>query len=133
MTEVQTLEAQRRSILQTLESIRSMRRGTIAEQYLEVPRQGQSSPVRRGPYYVLARWENGKTVSQRLRTPEALAQARRDVANHERFVALCKEYERATEALGALERERAGSDEALKKGLRSRSKPPRKSGGSWRR
>lgn len=126
MTNVQTLEAQRRSILQALESIRSMRRGTIAEQYLEVQRKGRSSPVRRGPYYVLARWENGKTISQRLRTPEALAQARQDVANHDRFVALCKEYERVTEALGALERQGALSDEALKRGLRSRSKPPRK-------
>lgn len=126
MTDVQTLEAQRRSILQALESIRSMRRGTIAEQYLEVPRKGRSSPVRRGPYYVLARWENGKTVSQRLRTPEALAQARQDVANYERFVAFCKDYERATEELGALERQGAASDEALKKGLKSRSKPQRK-------
>jgi len=125
MTEIQTLEARRRSILQAVESIRSMRRGTIAEQYLEGKRKGRSLPTRRGPYYVLARWENGKTVSQRLRTPEALAEARQDVANHEHFVALCKDYEQATEALGVLERQGAASDEALKKGLKSRSKPRR--------
>lgn len=115
MTAIQTLETRRRNILQSLEAIRSMKRGTIAEQYLPAKRKGEQGPKRHGPYYVLARWEEGKTVSQRLRTPEALAQARQDVANHERFVALCKEYECATEELGALEREHSASEEALKK------------------
>jgi hypothetical protein len=109
-----------------MENIRSMMRGTITEQYLSVQHKGQPSPTPSGPYYVFARWENGKTVSRRLRTPGALAQARQDVANHERFVALCREYEDATQELTVLEREQIASDEAVKKGLTPQRRPTRK-------
>ena len=107
-----------------IRAIRSMKRGTINEQYMKVPHKGKEQPVLRGPYYVFSRREGGKTVSERLTSPAALASAKADVAAHKRFVALCKEYEILTEKLGTIERNSV--DQAEKKQRRSPSKRKRK-------
>jgi hypothetical protein len=117
------IESRRDVVLQQMRSIRSMKRGTINEQYLKVPQKG-SKPALRGPYYVLSRREGNKTVSERLSTTMQLEQAKTDVAAHRRFVELCKEFEALTERLGALLRQAEGSEE--KKRLRPRSKPTKK-------
>jgi hypothetical protein len=51
-----------------------------------------------------------------------VAAARREVAAYKEFERLCEAYVRATEALGAWERDAADSDEALKKTPKSRSR-----------
>ena len=104
MKSIRDLEARRDAILTEMGSIRAMRRGTINRQFLKVPQKGKEEPARRGPYYVLSRREGEKTVSRRLRSAEELQQAREDVAQYKRFVALCKEFERVTEKLCELER-----------------------------
>ena len=103
MDAFQELEARRLVLLEEFRSFRSMRRGTINEQFFDVRLKGQSKTVRRGPYYVLSRREGDKTVSRRLTTPEALAQARKDTEAHKRFHALCREFEEVIEKLGALD------------------------------
>jgi hypothetical protein len=113
MDTVRQLEQRREQILEQLRQIRSLRRGTINEQYLKVPHKGQAQPVLRGPYYVLSRCLGGKTVSQRLTSPQQVEQARADVTAYHRFVALCREYEQVTEQLG--QAERAGSGQGQKK------------------
>ena len=118
------LDNQREALLQQMRSIRSMKRGTINEQYLKVPQKG-SKPALRGPYYVLSRREGNKTVSERLSTPTQLEQAKSDVAAHKRFTELCKEFEILTERMGALQR-KADDSEWKKKRLRLRSKPTEK-------
>ena len=105
MDPVPELVARREAILEQMRAIRSMRRGTINEQYLKVSHQGAKTPVLRGPYYVLSRREGEKTVSQRLTSSAALEQAKSDVAAHKRFLVLCREFERLTERLGQLERQ----------------------------
>ena len=124
MDAITEIEERREIILKEIRAIRSMKRGTINEQYLKVPRKGKDEPALRGPYYVLSRREGGKTVSQRLSSPEALASARADVEAHKRFVTLCKEYEILTEKLGDLEKSGISPEE--KKRLKSRSKRKRK-------
>jgi hypothetical protein len=108
MDTAEQVEQRREALLRQMGAIRSMQRGTINEQYLRVPRKGRVEAGRCGPYYVLSRSEGGKTVSRRLTTPQQVAQARADVAAHQRFAELCREYERLTERLGQLER--AGAD-----------------------
>jgi hypothetical protein len=110
MDTVRQIEQRREVVLRELGAMRSMRRGTINEQFLRVPHKGKAAAGRCGPYYVLSRAEGGKTVSRRLTSPQQVAQARTDVAAYQRFVALCQEYERLTEQLGQLECAEADAD-----------------------
>ena len=124
MNTVKEIEKKRNAILTEMRSIRSMKRGTINEQFLKVTRKATHEHVFCGPYYVLSRNEGGKTVSVRLTSPESLQQAQSDVAAYLRFKELCKEYEILTEKLGELER--SCDDETEKKTQKSRSKRMRK-------
>lgn len=98
------IEARRNAILEEMRSIRSLRRGTINEQHFKVALKGKRGTVLRGPDYVLSRWEGDRTVSKRLTTSAELEQARREVTEHRRFLALCQEFEGLTERFGELER-----------------------------
>ena len=104
METVQQLEARRDTILEEMRSIRSMRRGTINEQYFKTRLKGRKGMVHQGPYYGLSRREGEKTVSRRLRSAAELEQAQKDVAEYKRFLGLCQEFERLTARLGELER-----------------------------
>ena len=117
MIYVKDLESRREAILEEMRAIRSMKRGTINEQFLKVPHKGRKEPVLRGPYYMFTRREGGRTVGKRLTTPAELAQVRADLAAHKRFIALCKEFGELTEKLGELER--LGKDDDQKKKRRS--------------
>jgi hypothetical protein len=111
MNTIRELEARRSAILEEMRSMRSMKRGTINEQFLKVRLKGKEQPVLRGPYYVLSRREGNKTVSKRLSSPTQLQEANKDVEVHKRFVALCKEFELLSERLGELERQVQGGPE----------------------
>jgi hypothetical protein len=120
METVQELEARRNAILEEMRSIRSMRRGTINEQHFKTHLKGRRGMVLQGPYYVLSRREEEKTVSKRLRSPAELERARKDVAEYKRFMGLCQQFERLTARLGELERGPQDLEQE-KKGLRSPS------------
>jgi hypothetical protein len=115
MDTVQQLEARRNAILEEMHSIRSMRRGTINEQYFKTRLKGRKGIVHQGPYYVLSRREGEKTLSRRLRSVAELEQAQRDVAEYKRFLGLCQEFERLTARLGELERSEQGFEEEKKR------------------
>jgi len=114
MDTVQELERRRNEVMKQMLAIRSMRRGTVNEQYLKVRHKGQSEPGRCGPYYVLSRKQAGRTISQRLPAAQ-VEQARNDVAAYRRFVALCQEFERLTEQLGQVERAGGGQGQEKKR------------------
>ena len=115
MDTVQQLEAQRNAILEEIRSIRSMRRGTVNEQYFKTRLKGRKGIVHQGPYYVLSRREGQKTVSSRLRSEAQLQQARKDVTEYKRFLGLCQEFERVTARLGELERSEHGLEQEKKR------------------
>jgi len=115
MDTVQQLEARRNAILEEMRSIRSMKRGTINEQYFKIRLKGKKEMVSQGPYYVLSRREGDKTVSRRLRSAAELEQARKEGVEYKRFFGLCQEFERLTVRLGELEREEGGLEQEKKR------------------
>jgi hypothetical protein len=124
--DIRTIEAKRRAVLNQMLELRSMRPGSVSEQYMAKKGKGAKRGERSGPYYVWCRYVDGRYLSQRLRSPEEVAQAYVDVDNRKRFETLCNEFEELTERLGELERQRAASNEAVKKGLKPRRNAPRK-------
>ena len=123
------LERQRTEILERIGRIRTMRRGTVSAQFLKVPQKGQPEPAERGPYYLWQYWEKGRPIRKRLRSAAEVAAARKEAAAHKEFEELCGHYVRVAEQLGELEREAAASQEAVNRGLKSRSSKARKSSG----
>ena len=117
----QELEDKRRQVVNKMMAIRSMKRGTLNEQYVPRVLQGRATGELRGPYYVLSRHEKAGTVSSRVRG-EQVQETRADLARFKEFEALCEEFAELTERLGELERRQAASNEAVKKGLKSRSR-----------
>jgi len=125
---VAELEARRQRLAEQMLAIRAVQPGKISEQFLKVPHKGKSEPVKRGPYYVLTWWENGRTRSRRIK-PEDLERTREEVANYARLKALCQEFEQITQALGEAERRQSDSEEALKKGVKPQPKRAKRPGG----
>ena len=125
---VSKLQARREEVVQELLAIRSLEAGALSEQYYTRPGPPGKPQVKQGPYYVLSRWVAGRNRSRRVKGGE-VAQVRRDLANHERFTALCYELEELTRQLGVQQREADASEEALKKGRKSRSSKTVKSRG----
>ena len=115
MDTVQQLESRRNAVLEEMRSIRSMRRGTVNEQYFKTRLKGRKGIVLQGPYYVLSRREGDKTVSKRLRSVGELEQAQKDVAEYKRFLGLCQEFERLTARLGELEGTEQGLEQEKKR------------------
>jgi hypothetical protein len=114
MDTISRIELRRQDILEEVRAMRSMERATLNEQMLPVKHKGEEEPVLRGPYYVLVRWEDGKSRSRRVPADE-VEQVRLDVANHQRFRDLCREYAELTEDLGRLEREAGAAEQDVKK------------------
>ena len=125
MNDKPTLEARRQQILDAMRDIRSLRRGSIASQYLKVPQKGQAQPALRGPYWTHTWKEGKKTVGRRVSAAEA-EQLKQEVEAHHRFTALCKEFENLTERLGELERAEAQDVAVKKKRRKSPSRRTRK-------
>jgi hypothetical protein len=115
MDTIRQLEARRNAVLEEMRSIRSMRRGTINEQYFKTRLKGKRGIVHQGPYYVLSKREGEKTVSKRLRSVAELQQTQKDVVEYKRFLGLCQEFERLTSRLGELERADQGLEQEKKR------------------
>lgn len=123
----QDLELRRQEILKKMGELRTMRRGTISEQFLSVAHKGQAEPVRRGPYYLWQYWDRGIPKRQRLHAGAEVEFARKEVAAYKEFELLCEEYVSVAEALAQEERNASVSEQSLKKGLKSRSNATGKS------
>ena len=122
MDEIGKIEVRRREILKEMGEIRSMRKGSVTEQFLRVPQKGKE-PAKRGPYYTYTKKEKAKTVGRRLKAKE-VERFKDDVAAFHRFHGLCQEYAELTERLGDIEGTIGEGEE--KKMLRSPSKKTRR-------
>lgn len=80
---------QRQSILQQMQSIDRLRRGTLSKQFFKS--RPPAAAAGRGPYYVLQGFFHGKKFSQRIPQDQA-AQVEQDVENYRRFQTLAEDY-----------------------------------------
>lgn len=102
MEKIRRLEERREQLIEEIREIRTMRKGSVTEQYLKVEKKGQKEPVIRGPYFLYTRKIKGKTVGQRLKKAE-VERYRLEVEAYHRFQRLCDEYAQITEKLGDIE------------------------------
>lgn len=111
-----TLRQQQQALLQQLQAIDRLRRGSLSEQFFKSP--GRPA-TRRGPYYVLQGFFRGKKFSARVPQDQA-AQVRQDVDNYRRFQTLAEDYVTVSDQLTRLQDQRPDS----KKNSSPRRSPP---------
>ena len=96
---------QKRSLLgEELLTIDRMRRGTLSEQFFE----SSSGGPKRGPYYVLQSFLQGKKCSQRIPANQA-PDIREHVENYRRFQTLVGQYVSLSDEITCLESAGGGS------------------------
>lgn len=126
MNTTEQLQQQRNLLVQQMLEITCARKGTISEQYVRAQKDGKPTEKLLGPYWVLTTKKKGKTVSERLTTEQVVERTREEIGNHKRLSELFHQFEELTERMGTLLWESSVSEEALKKGLKSKSKKTRK-------
>lgn len=99
-TALPELRRQREQILQEIQKIDRLRRGTLSEQFFLKKREGKT--IRQGPYYVLQCYLKGSKCSERIPADEA-QQAKTDVANYQRFQELAEQFVQITDQITRLE------------------------------
>ncbi len=121
------LEQRREQIIQQIEAIDRLRRGSLSRQFFKKPRT--RSKAKQGPYYVLQGYIQGQKFSERV--PAEQAQEMEPlVANYKRFEELAEEFVTVTDQITRLNQ---GTPET-KKNSRRRSgrnasgRPTRSSG-----
>lgn len=122
-----TMEARRRTVLEQVEAIRSLRKGTLSEQWVPVVRDGKKTKKVRGPYFVWTSKAGKKTVSERIKGKQEQQWAQQDALNYQRFKELCAELEDLTHQLGLLERQAQEEAGTIKKRRKSPSSKAKKS------
>ena len=93
------LEQRRDQILQQMQAIDRLRRGSLSRQFFKKTRSG--SKARQGPYYVLQGYIGGKKFSQRIPAEQA-PQIEPLVANYKRFEELAEEFVAVTDQITRL-------------------------------
>lgn len=109
MNSIEELEYRKNELITQIQDLETMRRGTISEQYLKVPRKNLE-PSLRGPYYVFAKNLKGKTISSRINNFEELELLRKDVENYKKFNNLSKEFVSVMEAITDIKRSESTAD-----------------------
>src|SRR5271169_6751103 len=93
------LEQRREQILQQIDSIDRLRRGSLSRQFFKKPRS--DSKAQQGPYYVLQGYIQGEKFSQRVAAQQA-PQIEPLVTNYKRFVQLAEEFVSVTDQITRL-------------------------------
>lgn len=91
---------QREEVLEKIQAIDRLRRGTLSEQFFTKKREGKT--VRQGPYYVLQCYLKGCKCSERIAVAHA-EQVRSDVANYQLFQELAEQFVTLTDQITRLE------------------------------
>lgn len=97
---IQALRAQRDAVLQRMQQIDHLRRGSLSRQFLKSRREGKI--VESGPYFVLQCFFKGKKCSARIPAADA-EQVEKHVENFRLFNALAEEFVTLSDQITQLE------------------------------
>jgi hypothetical protein len=106
------LEQRREQILEQIQAIDRLRRGSLSRQFFKKPRA--ASKTQQGPYYVLQGYIQGQKFSERVPAQQA-QQIEPLVANYKRFEKLAEEFVSVTDQITRLSQ---GAPEAKKNSRR---------------
>ena len=115
-TSLSQLEKRREHILQQIQAIDRLRRGSLSRQFFKKTRA--DSPTHQGPYYVLQGYVQGQKFSERVPAQQA-QQIEPLVANYKRFEELAEEFVTVTDQITRLSQ---GAPEAKKNSRRRSAK-----------
>ena len=101
MRQQEALQARRQLVLQQIEQIEQMRRGSLTEQFVEAVK-ADGSRSRRGPYPLYTYKDKNRTVSRRVSDPQVLPLYRDQIQAFRRFQELTAELTRLGEELSDL-------------------------------
>jgi len=91
MPELHNLSARRREIVEEIDTIKSMRKGTLSTRHNKVTNKNSEETLN-GPYYVLTKKGAGnKTISEPIPATDA-PRVQEEVDNYKRFRQLSAEY-----------------------------------------
>jgi hypothetical protein len=116
------LQERREQILQQIQAIDRLRRGSLSRQFFRKRRAHSKTP--QGPYYVLQGYVQGQKFSQRVPAEQA-TQIEPLVANYKRFEELAEEFVTVTDQLTRLSQESpdAKKNSKSKSGRNASGKP----------
>ena len=111
---------QQETLLKRMSELHVMRAGTVTKQDYPKRRARKAGRGATGPYFTWQGYRDGVRFAQRVSGQRARVLQHQIDARKE-FEGLCKEYIRLGEALAERQERATASEEALKKGLNSRS------------
>ena len=125
-SQMESLVQKRAGVLQEMQSIDRLRRGSLSQQFFASPKGRPKT--KRGPYYVLQGFFRGKKFSQRIPAGQA-PQVQEQVRNYQRFQALAEEYVTLSDQITQLEtpRDPSKKNSSPKKSNTDGSRKPRAS------
>jgi len=99
-SQIESLLQKRAAVLQEMQTIDRLRRGSLSKQFFSSPKGQRKS--KRGPYYLLQGFFHGKKFSQRVHVDQA-AQIQQQVQNYQRFQKLAEDYITLSDQITQLE------------------------------
>jgi hypothetical protein len=99
---IETLLKQRILILEQMQTIDRLRRGSLSRQFFKA--HPKDSTPARGPYFVLQGFFHGQKFSERVPADQA-SQVQEQVANYRRFQTLAEEFVTVCDQITRLERQ----------------------------
>ena len=118
-TNLDALVQKRQALLQQMQSIDRLRRGSLSKQFFKSDPPG---PAACGPYYVLQNFFHGKKFSQRIPQDQAV-QVQQDVENYRRFQTMAEDFVTVSDQITRLQDQPTSEKKTPAAGGRPRTVP----------
>ena len=132
MDALKSLVEKKKRILDQINNLKEMRRGSIVEQFFEKKRE-DGSIVRRGPYLLYTYKDQGQTVSRRLPNERVADQYRAEIEEFRKFEKLSSQFVEISQEICDLKHLAEVSESESSREKKRRKKSSKKSGAKSKR